>query len=273
VLKDNTDRNRTSPFAFTGNKFEFRAVGAAFNNAIPITTLNTIVAGQLIETKKLIDAAVKGGKSFKDAATEVLRKLYKESKAVCFEGNNYSEEWVKEAKKRGLPNEKTTPAALKGFSLKKSVELFDKLGVLTHEESHSRYHILLEKYAKDIHIEAKLVSEMVTTLYVPAALEYQNQIGSALLAQKAAGVKAPAQASLLREVCERVEGALKNVAALDGVLAGVEGIEDVEKKAAAYCEKVKPFFDEVRADVDALELMMPAASWPVPKYREMLFLM
>ncbi|MBI3566471.1 MAG: glutamine synthetase III [Elusimicrobia bacterium] len=273
VLKDNTDRNRTSPFAFTGNKFEFRAVGASFNNAIPITTVNTIVAGQLIETKKLIDAAMKGGKSFKDAATEVLRKLYKESKAVCFEGNNYSEEWVKEAKKRGLPNEKTTPAALKGFDLKRSVDLFEKLKVLTAEESHSRYHILLEKYAKDLDIEAKLVAEMATTLFVPAAVEYQNSLGSTLSAQKLAGAKAPAQAALLRTVAEKTDAVLKNVEALQSAREAAEAIEDVEKKAFAFCEKVKPWFDKVRADVDALELMMPAASWPVPKYREMLFLM
>jgi len=273
VLKDNTDRNRTSPFAFTGNKFEFRAVGASFNNAIPITTLNTIVAGQLAATKKLIDAAMKGGKPFKDAATEVLRKLYKESKGVCFEGNNYSEEWVKEAKKRGLPNEKTTPAALKGFDLKKSVELFAKLQVLTDEESHSRYHILLEKYAKDLDIEAKLVSEMATTLFVPAAIEYQNVLGQALVAQKAAGAKASALSSLLRAIAEKTDAALEAVESLDEARASAEALEDVEKKAAAYCEKVKPWFEKVRAEIDALELLMPAASWPVPKYREMLFLM
>jgi len=268
VLKDNTDRNRTSPFAFTGNKFEFRAVGASFNNAIPVTTLNTIVAGQLIETKKLIDAAIKGGKSFKDAATEVIRKLYKESKGVCFEGNNYSEEWVKEAKKRGLPNEKTTPAALKGFALKKSVELFEKLHVLTHEESHSRYHILLEKYAKDIDIEAKLISEMTTTLFVPAAVEYLASLG-----QAQAAAKSGALATLSREISEKLEIAVKAVEGLNEAREKADAIEDVEKKAAAYCEQVKPYFEKVRAQIDGLELSLPAAAWPVPKYREMLFLM
>jgi glutamine synthetase len=273
VLKDNTDRNRTSPFAFTGNKFEFRAVGAAFNNAVPITTLNTIVAGQLVETKKLIDAAMKGGKPFKEAATEVLRRLYKESKAVCFEGNNYSAEWVKEARKRGLPNEKTTPAALKGFDRKPSVELFDRLGVLTAEESHSRYHILLEKYAKDIDIEAKLVAEMAATLYVPAAVAYQGELAKALEAQKSAGIRSPAQASLLREIAAKVEMVLEGAAELEAARAAAEALDDVEAKAGAYCGDVKPHFDKVRAQVDALELLLPAASWPVPKYREMLFLM
>jgi glutamine synthetase len=273
VLKDNTDRNRTSPFAFTGNKFEFRAVGAAFNNAVPITTLNTIVAGQLIETKKEIDAAMKGGKPLKEAAIQVLRKLYKESKAVCFEGNNYSEEWVKEAKKRGLPNEKTTPAALKGFALKKSVELFAKLKVLTEEESHSRYHILLEKYAKDLNIEAQLITEMATTLFVPAAISYQGKLVPVLAAQKEAGFKAPAQAALLRDVSGRVESVLKNVVILEDLRVKAEAIGDVEKRAFSFCETVKPLFEKIRADVDALELMLPADLWPVPKYREMLFLM
>jgi glutamine synthetase len=273
VLKDNTDRNRTSPFAFTGNKFEFRAVGSSFNNAIPVTTLNTIVAGQLVETKKLIDAAMKGGKPFKDAATEVLRKLYKESKGVCFEGNNYSEEWVKEAKKRGLPNEKTTPAALKGYSLKKSVELFEKLNVLTHEESHSRYDILLERYAKDLDIEAKLVAEMATTLYVPAAVAYQNTLAAAVNAAKSAGVKIPAQAALLRSVSEKVEAALEAVDELQAAREKAEALTGVEEKAEAYCEKVKPYFEKIRAQIDALELLTPSDAWPVPKYREMLFLM
>ncbi len=274
VLKDNTDRNRTSPFAFTGNKFEFRAVGSAFNNAVPITTLNTIVAGQLIETKKEIDAAMKGGKkALKEAAIQVLRKLYKESKGVCFEGNNYSEEWVKEAKKRGLPNEKTTPAALKGFDLKKSVELFAKLKVLTAEESHSRYHILLEKYAKDLNIEAQLITEMATTLYVPAAMSYQGKLVPVLAAQKEIGIKAPAQSALLRDVSDRVEGVLKNVEVLEALRAKAEAIEDVEKRAFSFCDDVKPLFEKIRADVDALELLLPADLWPVPKYREMLFLM
>jgi len=273
VLKDNTDRNRTSPFAFTGNKFEFRAVGSSFNNAVPITTLNTIVAGQLVATKKLIDAAVKGGKPFKEAATEVLRKLYKESKGVCFEGNNYSEAWVKEAKKRGLPNEKTTPAALKGFDLKKSVELFERLNVLSHEESHSRYHILLEKYAKDLDIEAKLVAEMASTLFVPAAVEFQATLAPVVAAQKSAGFKAPAQAALLRELGDKVEKIIEGVEELQSARADAEAIEDVEKKAEAYCGEVKPHFEKIRASVDALELLMPAAAWPVPKYREMLFLM
>jgi len=192
---------------------------------------------------------------------------------VCFEGNNYSEEWVKEAKKRGLPNEKTTPAALKGFDLKKSVELFAKLRVLTEEESHSRYHILLEKYAKDLDIEAKLVAEMTTTLFVPAVVDYQVSLGKAIEAEKSAGVRSGALTSLSREISKKLETALEAVEELGAARAKAEALEDVEAKAFAYCEKVKPYFDKIRAQVDALELQMPAAAWPVPKYREMLFLM
>ncbi|UPT74668.1 MAG: glutamine synthetase III [Elusimicrobiota bacterium] len=273
VIKDNTDRNRTSPFAFTGNKFEFRAVGASANNAIPMSVLNSIVAAQLISTKKEIDAALKKGKPFKEAVLSVLRQMYTDSKAVCFEGNGYSDEWVAEAKKRGLPNEKTTPAALKGFALKKSVALFDKLGVLTEEETHSRYHILLEKYAKDIDIEAKLMIEMASTLFVPAAVEYQNELSKTLTALSANGVNAPAQASLLRSVAEKVEKTLVAVEGLKAELAKADAVSDVEKRAFAYCDKVKPYFESIRSEVDSLELLMPAASWPLPKYREMLFLM
>ena len=273
VIKDNTDRNRTSPFAFTGNKFEFRAVGASANNAIPMSTLNSIVAAQLIATKKEIDAALKKGKSLKEAVLGTLKQYYTDSKAVCFEGNGYSEEWVVEAKKRGLPNEKTTPSALKGFALKKSVSLFAKLGVLTEEETHSRYHILLEKYAKDIDIEAKLIAEMTTTLFVPAAVEYQNELAKNLAGLSAAGINSPAQASLLRAVSEKVERALVAVDELKLALGNAEALTDVEDKAFAYCDKVKPYFDKVRVEIDALELLLPASTWPLPKYREMLFLM
>ncbi len=273
VLKDNTDRNRTSPFAFTGNKFEFRAVGASANNAIPVSTLNTIVAGQFLATKQEIDGALKKGKPLKEAVLGVLRQYYAESKAVCFEGNNYSEEWVIEAKKRGLPNEKTTPAALKGFALKKSVALFAKLGVLTEEEARSRHHILLEKYAKDIDIEAKLVSEMATTLFVPVAVSYQSELSQALKSLMSSGINAPAQTALLRSVSEKVERALLAVDELKLALSKAEVVAEVEDKAFAYCNQVKPLFDKVRVEVDALELLLPADSWPLPKYREMLFLM
>ncbi|MDE2039393.1 MAG: glutamine synthetase III [Elusimicrobia bacterium] len=276
ILKDNTDRNRTSPFAFTGNKFEFRAVGSSFNNAGPITVLNTIVANQLLETKKEIDALLKTKKDFKAAAIAVVRKLYKEGKAVCFEGNNYSAEWAAEAKRRGLPNVKTTPDALLAFKEKAAVAMFERLGVLSRQESLSRYHIKLEKYAKDIDIEAKTILEMVDTLYVPAAVEYMGQLSAAIeaagrLLGKEACLRSPQE--LLRELALRLSEARTSAAELAKALAAAEAVEDAEAKAAAYCRKVKPLFTPARAAVDALEGLVPAKLWPVPKYREMLFLL
>ncbi len=275
ILRDNTDRNRTSPFAFTGNKFEFRAVGSSANNALAITVLNSIVAAQLIQAKKDIDEKMKGKKPFKDAVIEVLRKYYKQSKAVCFEGNNYSAEWAAEAKKRGLPNVKTTPEALEGFESRESIALFKKLGVLSESESHSRCHIRLEKYAKDIDIEAKLVIELVNNQFVPAAVGYQNELlesvqGLQKVLPSDAAVKA--QIDLLREVAGQIAEARRGVETLKKELAAAEAEEDAKKKALAYCHKVKPCFETVRAAVDALEGIVPDGRWPMPKYREMLFL-
>jgi glutamine synthetase len=276
ILKDNTDRNRTSPFAFTGNKFEFRAVGSSFNNAGPMTVLNTIVANQLLETKKEIEAAMKGKKDFKAAAIEVIRKLYKQGKGACFEGNNYSAEWAAEAKKRGLPNVKTTPDALVAYNDKKTLEMFERMGVLSKVESHSRYHIKLEKYAKDIDIEAKMMIEMVNTLYVPAAIGYATELGACIEKVSAVLGKDPSiksQTELLRTVSIQLDAARRGADALEKALVSADKVEDVEEKALAYCHKVKPLFTPLREAVDTLEGLVPACSWPVPKYREMLFLL
>jgi glutamine synthetase len=275
ILKDNTDRNRTSPFAFTGNKFEFRAVGSSANNAQAITVLNSIVAAQLLETRKDIDEKLKSKKQFKDAVIDVLRRYYKASKAVCFEGNNYSEAWTAEAKKRGLPNVKTTPEALDAFAAKESVELFNKLGVLSKVESHSRHHIKLEKYVKDVDIEARLVIELVNNQFIPAAVSYQNELiaslrGLAEFLPKDGALKT--ETELLREVARHVDAARNGVESLRKTLAAVEKLEDGKEKALAFCHKVKPAFETIRAEIDALEGLVPDKFWPLPKYREMLFL-
>ncbi|MBI4375377.1 MAG: glutamine synthetase III [Elusimicrobia bacterium] len=275
ILRDNTDRNRTSPFAFTGNKFEFRAVGSSFNNAFPVMVLNSIVAEQLIQTKKDIDERLKSKKQLKDAVIDVLRKYYKESKTVCFEGNNYSEEWVKEAKRRGLPNIKTTPEALEGLVEKESVEMFERLGVLSKAETHSRHHIKLEKYVKDIDIEAKLVIDMLRTMYLPAAIEYQGQLANSVRLLRELNPKDPAgktELELLSDLTKQIDSASRAVESLRKAHVAAEFIDDVEEKAKAYCHKVKPFFDVIRAAVDVLEGLVPDKLWPVPKYREMLFL-
>ncbi|MDE2313868.1 MAG: glutamine synthetase type III, partial [Elusimicrobia bacterium] len=275
ILKDNTDRNRTSPFAFTGNKFEFRAVGSSFNIGAPIALLNAIVTDALVQTKKDIDKLLKTKKTFKDAALEVLRRYYKDSKAVCFEGNNYSAQWEAEAAKRKLPNLKTTPEALDGLVRKDALSLFSRLGVLSETEARSRQHIQLEKYAKQIDIEAKLVVEMVMTHYVPAAAAYQRDLASML--RKVADVlpgqtdAVKVQGEILSRVVALTAQAITAVEEIKKALAAAEKIEDAHEKALAYCHKVKPLFDAAREAVDALEGLVPDSLWPLPKYREMLF--
>jgi glutamine synthetase len=276
ILRDNTDRNRTSPFAFTGNKFEFRAVGSSANNANALTVLNTIVANQLIETKKDIDEKLKSKKVFKDAVLDVLRKYVKAHKAVCFEGNNYSEEWQAEAKKRGLPNVRTTPEALEGYALKESIEIFDKLKVLSKSESHSRHHIRLEKYAKDIDIEANLIIDMVNSQIVPVALDYQNKLLSSVAGLQQflpKDLSLRVQVDLLKEVSTYIAAARNGVVNLEKARAAAEKVEDPKKRALEYCHSVKPQFDAIRAAVDALEGLVPDKEWPLPKYREMLFIL
>ena len=275
ILKDNTDRNRTSPFAFTGNKFEFRAVGSSFNIGVPTALLNAIVADTLVQVKKDIDKLVKAKKSFKDAALEVLRRYYKESKAVCFEGNNYSQEWADEAAKRKLPSVKTTPEALDGLVRKDALALFSRLGVLSETEAKSRQHIQLEKYAKQIDIEAKLVIEMVMTHYVPAAVAYQKELASTL--RKVAEVlpgqtdAVKIQGEILSRTVALAAQAITSVEEIKKTLSAAEKIEDAHEKALAYCHKVKPLFDTAREAVDGLEGVVPDSLWPLPKYREMLF--
>ena len=250
-------------------------MGSSANIATAITVVNTIVANQLRETRKEIDDKLKTKKQFKDAVLDVLRKYYKDAKKVCFEGNNYSAEWEAEAKKRGLPNVKTTPEALQGWVKKESLEAFEKLKVLSKVEVHSRHHIKLEKYAKDVDIEAKLVIELANNQFVPAALEYQNQLLEGIRGLQEVLPKEPSlksQIELLRQVAARVDGARRGVESLQKALAAADKVNDVEEKALAYCHKVKPHFEVVRAEVDALEGLVPDKLWPLPKYREMLFL-
>jgi glutamine synthetase len=275
ILRDNTDRNRTSPFAFTGDKFEFRAVGSSFNTALPITILHAIVAAQLRKAKKDIEAKLKK-KPFKDAVLEVLRGYIKGSKPICFEGNNYSAAWVKEAARRKLPNVKATPDALEGFSRKENGALLERLGIMSAEESLSREHVKLEKYAKDIDIEAKLLMEMVETQIVPAALLYQNRLIKAVRGLKELLPAEPAlqtQRQLLRDVASHIDRAGKGAAELRLAVARAEKVDDGAPRARCYCHTVKPLFTPIREAVDGLEGLVDAELWPLPKYREMLFLL
>ncbi len=262
--KDNTDRNRTSPFAFTGNKFEFRMVGSSQSISGPNVALNTIVAEALDEIATRLEKA-------KDVNAEILaivRDAVNDHGRIVFNGNNYSEEWVKEAEKRGLPNVGNTVDALKAFVTKKAVKLFEKYNVLSKEELHSRYDIYLEQYAKHINIEAQTAVQMVRRQYVPAAVRYMTELGNSV---KAAGTYAGVQKDLLRDVSGLLASATKKMAALEKETAKAQAASGAEKQGAAFRQKVVPALAALRADIDALEAATPRDLWPVPVYSDLLF--
>jgi glutamine synthetase len=277
VLLDNTDRNRTSPFAFTGNKFEFRAVGSSANCAVSMTTLNTIVAKQLKDFKKEVDTLIEKKDLKKDEAIfNVLREYIKQTKAILFEGDGYSEAWEKEAKKRGLSNHKTTPEALKAKVSKKAIELFGEMGVMNHVEVESRYEIELEEYVKKIQIEGRILGDIARNHVVPTAIRYQN-----VLIENVKGLKeifgasfekiAKEQISLIKEISEHIEGINTKVEAMTEARKKANALTNTEKMAAAYCDKVKPYFEEIRYHADKLELLVDDELWTLTKYRELLF--
>ena len=276
-MLDNTDRNRTSPFAFTGNKFEFRAVGSTANCANPMTVLNTIVAKQLMdfkaETDKFIDS-----KDMKkdDAVFNVLREYIKQSKAILFEGNGYGEAWEKEAKKRGLSNNKTTPEALKVKISKKAIALFEELGVMNKVESEARYEIEIEEYSLHIQIESRVLGDIARNHVIPTAVRYQN-----ILIENVKGLKeiygtgfkklAKEQLLLIEEISEHIEAINSAVTAMTEERKTGNNQNDLLKKATTYCNKVKPFFETIRYHCDKLELLIDDELWPLTKYRELLF--
>jgi len=271
ILLDNTDRNRTSPFAFTGNKFEFRAVGSSANCGSAMIVLNTIMANQLKEFKKLVDARIDKGESKDEAILKELQSLIKASKKIRFEGNGYGEEWVKDAEKRGLSNLKDTPRALKVWHEKKVVSLFDKMGVLSPRELEARQEIEFENYILKIQIESRLMGDITQNYFIPAAVEYQNKlIQNAqglmhILGEKAGKEAAKAQISLIEKISTHMN-AMKN--ASDLMLENrkkANKIDSSEKKAIAYCDTVKVHFDEIRYHADKLELLVDDELWPLPK--------
>jgi glutamine synthetase len=277
ILLDNTDRNRTSPFAFTGNKFEFRAVGSSANCGSSMIVLNTIMANQLIEFKKLVDARIDKGESKDEAILKELQSLIKQSKKIRFEGNGYGDEWVKEAEKRGLSNLKDTPRALKVWHDKNVVKLFDKMNVLSPRELEARQDIEFENYCLKIQIESRLMGDITQNYFIPAAVEYQNKLIQnaqglmSVLGEKAGKEAAKAQISLIERVSLHLN-AMKS--ASDVMLENrkkANKIDGAEKKALAYCDTVKVHFDEIRYHADKLELLVDDELWPLPKFREMLF--
>ena len=276
ILLDNTDRNRTSPFAFTGNKFELRAVGSQANCSSSMIVLNSIVAKQLIEFKKLVDGLINNGVKKDEAIFKILKQYIVESKNIRFEGNGYSDEWVKEAKKRGLSNIKTTPHALDIFVTDKTLKLFKELDVLSKIELEARHEIELENYKLKIQIESRMIGDIALNQIVPTAIAYQN-----LLVSNVNGLKnvlgskfkkyAASQINTIEKISTHITAIEKNVELMISARKKINKIEDGAKSARGYCEKVIPYFEVIRDHVDNLELLVDDKMWPLPKYREMLF--
>jgi len=275
LLLDNTDRNRTSPFAFTGNKFEFRAVGSATNCAQPMTVLNTILGETLAQFKVDVDALIDSGEKKEVAIMQIIQKYIVESKSVLFEGNNYSDEWEKEAEKRGLPNVKTTPLALDAFVTDKAKKLFEHHNIYTHGELEARHEIMLENYVKKVQIEARVIGDLASTYILPAAIKYQNVLIQNIQGLKDIGIDESGYANqkhIATNISNHISNISSSVEAMIGARKTANKIEDTRERAIAYCDTVKSHFDKIRYHVDKLELLVDDEYWELPKYREMLFL-
>ena len=272
VAKDNTDRNRTSPFAFTGAKFEFRAVGSSQSIAFPVMLLNATIAEAIGEITAALNKELKSTKSLDDAALKVVRSAFKETTPVRFEGNNYSDEWVVQARKRGLPNIRRTPEALGQIITKQSRDLFVNLGILTTQEIDSRYLVRLERYIKDMLIEMHTLAELADTMVLPAAYAYLGTLAAAAAAAKSAGIRVAPQVAAANETGKLVTTLQKSAAALRAAIARGESLHHDPAKQAQYLTSGgADAMAEVREGSDTLELRMGDAYWPLPRYREMLF--
>jgi glutamine synthetase len=277
VLLDNTDRNRTSPFAFTGNKFEFRAVGSSANCANAMTIVNSIVAQQLKDFKDAVDALIEEkGMKKDDAIFNVLREYIKETKAILFEGDGYSDAWEQEAAKRGLSNFKTTPSALKAKVSKQSLDLFAGLGVMNHVEAEARYEIELEEYTKKIQIEGRVLGDIARNHVIPTAIRYQN-----ILIENVKGLKeifgkdfeaiAKEQITLIKEISGHISEINAKVEDMTEARKKANALTNAEAMAHAYCDTVKPYFDTIREHADKLELLVDDEILTLAKYMDLLF--
>jgi glutamine synthetase len=275
ILLDNTDRNRTSPFAFTGNKFEFRAVGSSANSSAPMTILNTIVADQLVKFKAEVDKLIKKGDKKDLAILTVIKKYIKESRNIRFEGNGYSDEWEKEAAERGLSNIKTTPKALDAYVSERSLELFEKMAVFNKREIHARHEILLENFYKKLQIEARVMGEMVNSTIIPAAISFQSKLVENVRGLKEIGVKPDAykaQMDIINELADHINFIKSNVDEMIEARKKANSINDARERSIAYDETVKSYFEPIRYHVDKIELLVDDSLWPLPKFRELLFI-
>ena len=277
ILLDNTDRNRTSPFAFTGNKFEFRAVGSTANCANPMTVLNSIMARQLIDFKSEVDTLIASKGLKKDEAIfNVLREYIKTSRNILFEGNGYGDDWQSEAKKRGLSNNKNTPEALKIKIDPKTIALYEGLNVMNKVEIEARYDIEIEEYVHILQIEGRTLGDIARNHVIPTAVKYQN-----ILIENVKGLKdifgkdfkkhASEQLVLIADISQRIEAINSGVTTMTNARKKANKEKDTTKKASIYCNQVKPLFDDIRYHCDKLELLIDDELWPLAKYREMLF--
>ena len=276
LFLDNTDRNRTSPFAFTGNKFEFRAVGSSANCANAMIFLNTIMSETLKQFKKEVDALIEEGEKKEIAIIHVIREYIVNSKRILFEKNNYSDEWAQEAEKRGLPNVKTTPLALDAMVTDKAKKLFEHNNVYTHSELEARHEIELEKYIKKVQIEARMMGELATSNILPGAIKYQNTLIENIRGLKEVGLPESTytnQKQILGKISDHISAVSDGVTKMIEARKKANKIEGSREKAIAYCDDVKgKYFDVIRYHIDKLELLVDDKEWTLPKYREILFL-
>ena len=278
ILLDNTDRNRTSPFAFTGNRFEFRAVGSAANCASAMIALNTIVADQLNKFKLQVDALIDEGIKKDDAILEILRKYIIESKAIRFDGNNYSEEWKKEAKKRGLTNIASCPEALKAYLSSKSKKVFTKYNILSERELEARYEVSLENYIKKIQIESRVLGDLAVNHVVPTAHKYQKMLAEScqsiqsIYDEKNFQLIAAPALDTLKLISEQIADIKKNAALMTEARKKINQIDQTDKRAIEYSTTIRTLMDAIRKKADILESLVDDELWPLPKYRELLFI-
>jgi len=276
ILLDNTDRNRTSPFAFTGNRFEFRAVGGSCNPATPMTILNAAVAKQLKEFKGEVDTLIEQGIKKDEAIFQVLREYIIASKAIRFEGDNYSDNWIKEAAKRGLTNVTDVPEALSAYLTDKAKKLFFEMGIFSEVELEGRVEVMFEQYTKKIQIEARVLGDMALNHIVPTAVKYQNR-----LVQNVLGLKeiygeeykklAGNRIELIKEISDHVSKIKTDVNDMVEARKVANKVSDEKEKCKAYSKTIAPYLDQIRYHIDKLELIVDDEIWPLPKYRELLF--
>jgi glutamine synthetase len=278
VIFDNTDRNRTSPLAFTGNKFELRAVGSSANCAPPMIVLNAALAGQLMDFRDEVNKSMEKGVEKDEAIFRVLRKYIKQCRPILFEGNGYSQEWAEEAAGRGLSNHKYTPEALQSYISDKTIKLFEKTKIFTERELLARQEIRFEIYAKVLQIEARVLGDLSGNHILPVATRYQN-----VLIENIKGLKqvlsedlfdrySPCQMNTLVKISEHIVKIKQYISEMISVRKKANEIEDARERAFSYCYEVKPYLEKIRYHVDKLEILVDDQMWPLPKYREMMFL-